>query len=91
VQRAERRFEAQGAAVARAVQARAPADVRARLGEADTDQLSDSFFRTCVPTAVPGKHWCVFVDTDRSPPGVRLDRDNRPNSVVSGPDNPGRR
>lgn len=91
VQRADRRFAAQGVAVAAFVRAQAPRDVRERLRDADTDRLSDDLFRTCVPSAEAGRHWCVFVRTDRSPPSVRVDSDNRPNSVVSGPDNPGRR
>lgn len=91
VQAAGETFAVQGAAVARFVRAQAPPDVRANLDRADTDQLSDSFFRTCVPKGEAGKHFCVFVDTDKSPPAVRLDTDERSNSVVSGPDNPGRR
>lgn len=90
VQAADEAFAAQGAAVAQYVRRQAPADVRAHLSAADTDQLSETLFRTCVPTAEPGKHFCVFVNTDQSPPGVRPDPDQRPNSVVSGPDNPGR-
>lgn len=91
VREADDAFEAQGAAVARYVRVQGPADARANLAQADTDQLSETFFRTCVPRGEPGKHFCLFVDTDESPPGIRVDTDERPNSVVSGPDNPGRR
>ena len=33
---------------------------------------------------------CLLVFTDQSPPAVQRDPDQRPNSVVAGPDNPGR-
>lgn len=54
---------------------------RAHLRAMDTEQESDTLFRTCVPGnpahGVPPL--CLLVDTDVSPPRVRVDADRTPN------------
>jgi hypothetical protein len=57
------------------VLAHAPA-YRGQLGEMDTEQHSDDFFRTCVPGTPP---LCLLIDTGEDPPVVRLDADRTPN------------
>jgi hypothetical protein len=69
----------------------APPVYRQNLARMDTWKQSDDLFRTCIPGADRDHALCVFVTTDSHPPGVRLDPDHQPNSVVAGPDNPGRR
>lgn len=91
VQEAERDFAAQAEAVRRHVLTQAPPRFRPYLGGADTVKQGDDLFRTCVPGPDPDRSYCVFVSTDQRPPGIQRDPDQRPNAVVSGPLNPGRR
>jgi hypothetical protein len=86
----ERDRQAQADAVRAYVRTQAP-ELAPAVAAADTVELGGDLFRTCVPSGEPGKALCLFVDTGQSPPGVTKDPDMRPNSVVSGPDNPGRR
>ena len=88
---AERDFAAQAEAVRRHVASQAPARFRPYVGAADTVKQGDDLFRTCVPGPDPDRAYCLFVSTDQSPPGIQRDPDQRPNAVVSGPLNPGRR
>jgi hypothetical protein len=81
---------AQAAAVRLYVRNQAPQYV-AQLERADTVELGDRLFRTCVPSGDPSRALCLFVSTAQHPPGITRDPDARPNAVVSGPDNPGRR
>jgi hypothetical protein len=88
---ANRAMSEQLAAARRFFAAQAPPEYRRNLHAIDTWKQSDDLFRTCIPGADSDHALCVFVTTDISPPGVRLDPDHQPNSVVAGPDNPGRR
>jgi hypothetical protein len=81
---------AQAQAVRAYVAHRAPAEYRVNIDRADTAQQGPDLWRTCIPGRDPRRALCVFVTTDQSPPGITVDRDQRPNSSVSGPDNPGR-
>jgi hypothetical protein len=56
----------------------------------DTVQNGPHLFRTCFPGPDPRRDFCVFVRTDEPVPIKRIDRDQRPNATISGPDNPGR-
>lgn len=85
VQEADRDFAAQAEAARRYVAAHAPQSIRANAGVADTVKQGDDFFRTCVPTGEPGRAFCVFVDTERTPPRVWRDRDQSPNAFTLGP------
>ena len=86
----ERDRLAQADAVRAYVAHRAPAEYRANIDRADTWRQGPDLWRTCVPGRDPHRALCLFVTTDQSPPGIAVDRDQRPNSVVSGPENPGR-
>jgi hypothetical protein len=88
---AKRAMSDQLAAARRYFAAQAPPEYRRNLGTVDTWKQSDDLFRTCIPGADRDHALCVFVMTDSRPPGVRLDPDHQPNSVVAGPDNPGHR
>lgn len=61
------------------------------IGNESVWKQSDELYRTCVPGDDPRKHLCVYVDLSGAHPLVRRDADQQPNSVVAGPDNPGRR
>jgi len=84
-------FRLQAAAVRLWAAAHAPAPYRARVQDADTWRPGPHLYRTCIPGPDPRRALCLLVFTDQHPPGVRRDPDARPNSVVAGPDNPGRR
>jgi hypothetical protein len=85
-----RAFDLQ-AAIARAfVLDRAPVRFRGNVGRMDTGKQGSHLYRTCVPGPDARRSFCVFVDTGHDPPVVIADRDQSPNSVLAGPDNPGR-
>jgi hypothetical protein len=79
-----RDFHAQAAAVRSYVLAQAPAEYRANLDRADTRQIDAHMYRTCVPGADPDRSLCLFVSTDQSPPGLRLDPNRETNQSFSG-------
>lgn len=87
---AERDFAAQSEAVRRYVMSQAPEPFKSHVSMADTVKQGPDLFRTCVPGTDPDRALCLIVTTDSTPAGVRVDRDQRPNAVVSGPLNPGR-
>jgi hypothetical protein len=68
---------------------RAPGDYLPLHG-ADTVRHGAHVFRTCFEGPDPRRDFCVFVRTDEGAPIVRRDPDQTPNSVIYGPDNPGR-
>jgi hypothetical protein len=68
---------------------RAPRDYLPLRG-ADTVQHGPHLFRTCFEGSDPRRDFCVYVRTDEGAPVLRRDPDQSPNSVISGPDNPGR-
>jgi hypothetical protein len=63
---------------------------RRGIGYESTWKQSDDFFRTCFPGPDPDRNLCLWVDTSGPVTSVQRDADQRPNSVVAGPDNPGR-
>lgn len=75
----QRSFQAQSDAMRRYVASRAPAEYRAHIDRADSVRLSSGLYRTCVPGNDPQQALCLFIDTSRSPPAVRLDPDRAPN------------
>ena len=91
VDHADRTMAAQLAAARRYFAGQAPAAYRHNLARIDTWKQADNLYRTCIPGPDRDHALCVFVTTDSDPPGIRLDPDHEPNSVVAGPDNPGRR
>jgi hypothetical protein len=60
------------------------------LHGADTVQHGTHLFRTCFEGPDPRRDFCLFVRTDEGAPIVRRDPDQSPNSVIFGPDDPGR-
>lgn len=61
------------------------------LGRMTSWKAGEDLYRTCVPGPDPGRHLCVYVTTDESPPGIVRDPSQEPNSVVAGTANPGAR
>ncbi len=78
-------------AVRQYLQTQAPAEYVHSVGNENVWKQSDTLYRTCVPGRDPRKNLCVYVDMSGPYPALNVDRDQQPNSVVAGPDNPGRR
>ena len=91
MRRQERAFDTQAAAARQFVLARAPVRFRAHVDRMDTWKQGPGLYRTCVPGPNDRRSFCVFVNTRHDPPLVTGDRDQSPNSVLAGPDNPARR
>jgi hypothetical protein len=85
-----RAFDLQAASARAFVLDRAPAAFKANVGRMDTWKQGTHLYRTCVPGPQTRRSFCVFVDTKHDPPLVVRDTDQSPNSVLAGPDNPGR-
>jgi len=69
----------------------APPQYAHNIGNESVWKQSDTLYRTCVPGDDPRRHLCVYVDLSGPVATVRADADQQPNSVLAGPDNPGRR
>jgi hypothetical protein len=91
MQREQRAFDLQASAAREFVLARAPARFRAHVDRMDTWTQGPGLYRTCVPGPNDRRSFCVFVNTRHDPPLVTGDRDQSPNSVLAGPDNPARK
>ena len=85
-----RDFGIQAAAARAFVLERAPRRFAANVDRMDTWMQGPRLYRTCVPGPTRRRSFCVFVDTHVHPPAVIGDHDQSPNSVLAGPDNPGR-
>jgi hypothetical protein len=83
-------FDRQAASARAFVLDEAPVAFRVNVDHMDTWKQGPDLYRTCVPGPRPRRSFCVFVDTRHHPPLVIRDRDQSPNSVLAGPDNPGR-
>lgn len=79
------------AAARRWFAANEPAAYAAHGGRENVWHPGPDIFRTCLPTLEPGRHICVYVDTSGPTVTVTRDRDQQPNSVIAGADNPGRK
>ncbi len=77
-------FTAQSQAARRYVQASAPAEHRRRLAQADSIQLDEELFRTCVPGDDPDRWLCLYIDTSGHPATVKRDTSGESNIVFSG-------
>jgi hypothetical protein len=73
---AQRDLVAQQAAAQRFIAHRAPREFRRGAEATSSVKLQDELFRTCAPGPDPDRWFCVFVDTEGSPPGITVD-DNR--------------
>ena len=74
---------AQAASARRFVISQAPREFQAHANHLDTVKQGDDLYRTCVAGSDPHRAFCVFVNTDQSPPGVTYDPDQRPNAAVA--------
>jgi hypothetical protein len=80
------------AAVARAfVLGHAPSQYQANVARLSTWKQGPDLYRTCVPGVDPRRAFCMIIKTDRSPPTVVPDRDQRPNGTAAGTDGSARR
>ena len=75
-------LSAQAASARRFVISQAPREYQANVHHMDTVKQGDDLYRTCVAGNDPDRAFCVFVNTDQSPPGVTRDPDQRPNAAV---------
>lgn len=91
VAEADRDADVQLAAARRWFARNAPARFHGGIGNESVLKAGPDLFRTCIPGPDPDRNLCVYVNTSQQVPTVREDPDERPNSVVAGPDNPGRR
>lgn len=76
-------LSAQAASARRFVISQAPHEFQANVDHLDTVKQGDDLYRTCVAGRDPHRAFCVFVNTDQSPPGVTRDPDQRPNAAVA--------
>jgi hypothetical protein len=76
-------LSAQAASARRFVISQAPREFQANANHLNTVKLKDDLYRTCVAGEHPDRAFCVFVNTDQSPPGVTRDADQRPNAAVA--------
>jgi hypothetical protein len=77
-------FTAQSQAARRYVEVSAPPEHRRRLAEADSIQLDEELFRTCVPGDDPDRWLCLYIDTSAHPATVTRDTSAESNVVFSG-------
>jgi hypothetical protein len=64
--------------------AHAEPEYQRNIDAANTIRISEGYFRTCVPANDRRRAWCLFVDTNRSPPEVREDTSVTPNDKYLG-------
>ena len=76
-------LSAQAASARRFVLSQAPREFQANADHLNTVKQGDDLYRTCVAGPDPARAFCVFVNTDQSPPGVTRDPDQRPNAAVA--------
>jgi hypothetical protein len=60
----------------------APREFQDNVDHLNTWKQAPDLYRTCVAGNDPQRAFCVFVNTDQSPPGVTRDPDQRPNAAV---------
>lgn len=78
------------AAVRQYLHDQADAQYLANIGSESVWKQSDELYRTCIPGRDPRKNLCLYVDLSGPYPAISVDPDQQPNSVIAGPDNPGR-
>jgi hypothetical protein len=82
VQAAHADLGVQAASARRFFISQAPREFQANVDHLDTVKHGEDLYRTCVAGPDPHRAFCVFVNTDQSPPGVTRDPDQRPNAAV---------
>ena len=71
---------AQALAARRWMRSQAPAEFRGRIGAADTLQIAEDLYRTCVPGRDPDRWLCLYLDTSDRPVTARRDTSGTPNA-----------
>ena len=89
VQDAEHDMLVQQDAARRFAARQAPSEFRRRVLDSDTIKLGDEYYRTCVPGPDPNRWFCMFVDTEDSPPGITVDTNRVSNQALRRPSIPG--
>jgi hypothetical protein len=82
VRRAHDELATQAASARRFVINQAPREFQDNVDHLNTWKQAPDLYRTCVAGSDPDRAFCVFVNTDQSPPGVTRDPDERPNAAV---------
>jgi hypothetical protein len=59
----------------------APPEYRGGMAGLDVMRVEEDLYRSCVPGPDPRRWLCLFVTTDRHPPGVTRDQDQAGNSA----------
>ena len=80
----ERDFTAQSMAARDYLAHRAPPDVRANAVFADSIRIDRDLYRTCAPRRTVHRAFCLYVNTDQDPPGVKVDTNAAPNAEFAG-------
>jgi hypothetical protein len=74
-------FVAQSYAMRVYVAHQANAAYRRNIARADSVQLGDDLYRTCVPGDQGRRALCLIIDVSMSPPGVKVDTSSAPNTT----------
>jgi hypothetical protein len=85
VRAADADLAAQAAQARRFVLNQAPRQYQENVDHLSTWKQGEHLYRTCVAGDDPRRAFCVFVNTDQSPPGVTRDHDQTPNAEVVRP------
>jgi hypothetical protein len=80
---AERDFRAQYVAARDYAHSRAPREFRDGIGAMTSLKMEDEVYRTCVPGPDPKRWFCMYVYTDSSPPGIKVDRNRESNASIN--------
>ena len=91
VRAADADLAAQAAQARQFVLEHAPGQYHANVARLSTWKQGPDLYRTCVPGTDPRRAFCMIIKTDRSPPSVVPDRDQRPNGTAAGTDGAARR
>ena len=79
---AERDFGAQLQAARTYAHAQAPQEFRRDVGGSTTMLVDEDLYRTCVPGDDPKRWFCMIVNTDTQPPGIKVDRNRESNASL---------
>jgi hypothetical protein len=91
VRAADADLAAQAAVAREFVLGHAPTQYQANVARLSTWKQGPNLYRTCVPGSDPRRAFCMIIKTDRSPPSVVPDHDQRPNGTAAGTDGAARR
>jgi hypothetical protein len=91
VRAADADLAAQAAAARQFVLEHAPSRYQANVARLSTWKQGPDLYRTCVPGTDSRRAFCMIIKTDRSPPSVVADHDQRPNGTAAGTDGAARR